>query len=48
MVNDLNQKNLHIKTIFFFFFFLFFLQNQKNPIFGVFFGHYAQNEIFQE
>ena len=46
MVNDLNKKNLQIKTIFFFFF--FFLQNQKNPIFGVFFGHYAQNEIFQE
>ena len=41
MMHDLNPKNLNING-------LFFLQNTKDPIFGVFFWYYPQNEIFSE
>ena len=41
MMHDLNPKNLNING-------LFFLLNTKDPIFGVFFWYYPQNEIFSQ
>ena len=42
MVDDLNQKYLHINRLFF----LLFLQNKKTNYFGGVFGYYPLNEIF--